>query len=97
MSLLARIEDEDLQIVEGAEKEIEIEGLEIYETESINKINTALLTYFRCVDKNSILQSINDVLNRIDGSPIAPELRLLVSSLLLPLVEVDNNAGGLRE
>ncbi|MEM2211360.1 MAG: CRISPR-associated endonuclease Cas3'' [Nitrososphaerales archaeon] len=48
------------------------------------------------IDKNELIKNIALIIHYIDGSPIAPSLRLLVASFLLPLTLVDDEAAKRR-
>ncbi|MEM3715453.1 MAG: CRISPR-associated endonuclease Cas3'' [Nitrososphaeria archaeon] len=95
LSLYSNFKDEDLEIVEEAEDQIRESS--VYLKENGKKVSDYLISQLKSSTKMDVLRSLGLVLNRIDGSPISPNLRLITASFLLPIIEVDNEAGGMRE
>jgi CRISPR-associated endonuclease Cas3-HD len=81
VSYLNRFSDEELELVPGSEHEFQ-------------RVNEYINLDCKLPDseKDKVLMSIARIVNFVDGSPLGPDLRFLVASLLLPLHEVDTEA-----
>lgn len=79
------IKDEEINWVEDSYKIIEWLN---------EQISTKI--ELKSIDKDELIKSITLIIHNIDGSPIAPSLRLLVASFLLPLTIIDDEAAKRR-